>query len=247
MAVQNRLQRLSDAEVAGIAQLGSREAYDELVCRFRGAVLMVAGQSLRSRQAAEDVAQEAFLLAFQGLPRLQDPTKFPGWLYAITRHRAQRVALRESRSEAAEDSTLEHLMGSQTGLHTPGPLETVLQKETQASVRSVLDGLAPEIQTVLHLFYYEEWTAVRIGAFLSLPLTTIKWRLHTGKQQVRRHITAFLEEKPDVRTRDQQRYTPYAPPAAEDGGARRACGTDGQFRERSPQLRQALQCDCGAP
>src|SRR5258708_29785658 len=121
MGRENRLQHLSDAEVAGIARLGSREAYDELVRRFRGAVVMVATQSLRSRQAAEDVAQEAFLLAFQGLPRLQNPAKFPGWLYAITRHRAQRVALRESRSEAAEDSVLEHLMTAQTGEHAPGP------------------------------------------------------------------------------------------------------------------------------
>src|ERR1051326_3962070 len=83
MALQNRLQGLSDAEVAEVAQLGSLEAYDELVRRFRGAVLMVARQLLDSRQAAEDVAQEAFLLAFEGLAQLQDPAKFPSWLYAI--------------------------------------------------------------------------------------------------------------------------------------------------------------------
>src|SRR5207253_4867108 len=97
MATQNRFQCLDDAAVVEIAQMGSLAAYDELVRRFRGAVLLVVGQIVSSREGAEDVAQEVFLLAFGGLSQLQSPAKFPAWLYAIARHRARRVARREGR------------------------------------------------------------------------------------------------------------------------------------------------------
>ncbi|HZO87444.1 MAG TPA: sigma-70 family RNA polymerase sigma factor [Chthonomonadaceae bacterium] len=247
MAMQQRLQYLSDRELVGIARLGSLEAYDELVGRFRGAVLFVAEQILGSREMAQDVAQEAFLLAFRSLPQLQDPAKFASWLYAITRHRARRVATREGHNEAVEASSLERLMTAQGGERAASPLEAVLRSESQASVCALLDELAPELQIVLHLFYYEQWPAVRIAEFLSLPLTTVKWRLRSGREQLRRRLVESLEEKTDARTRPEKRDTTDAQPAAKDGGDGRARRANRQLRERGPQLRKTVQFDCGVP
>ena len=247
MALQNRLERLSDEEVTRVAQLGSLEAYDELVRRFRGAVLMVARQFLDSRQVAEDVAQEAFVLAFQGLAQLQDPAKFPGWLYAITRHRARRVGPREVRHQPTEDSVLERLMAGPQDDHAPDPLEAVMEAETQAAIQTLLADLSPEIRTVMHLFYYEQMPTARIATFLSLPLTTVKWRLFAGRKQLSRPISELLEEKPHVRERSDERTATPEQPGVEDSGACRARRADRQLPERSAELREALQCGCGAP
>jgi len=200
MGMQRRFQFIAERELVEIAQLGSTEACDELVYRFRGAVLLVAQQVLRSPEVAQDVAQEAFLCAFSALHQLEDPAKFAGWLYAITRNRARRVVTRERRSEATEDSQLERLMTAYVGQHAD-PLDEVLLTEMQAAVRSVLCDLPPEMQIVLQLFYYEQWTATRIAEFLSLPLTTVKWRLHAGRTRLYRHLSALLEENSDVRSR----------------------------------------------
>src|SRR5579859_4223299 len=81
---------ISDEELVLGAVLGNPRAFDELVRRFRGAMIFIAQRELGSREVAEDVAQEAFLLAFEALPQLQDPARFAGWLCAITRRRAQR-------------------------------------------------------------------------------------------------------------------------------------------------------------
>lgn len=247
MAVQRRFQFISDPELVDIARMGSLEACDELVSRFRGAVLLVAEQMLRSREAAQDVAQEAFLLAFRALHQLQDSAKFAGWLCAITRHRARRVAARESRSEAAESSELERLATGQNESHEPGPLEQALREEKRAAVRAVLADLPEEIQSVLFLFYYEQWPALRIAEFLSLPLSTIKWRLRAGRQQLRRRLDTLLEEKPDVRQQSESRNTPNAYSAAQDRGDGRTRRTDGQLRRRRAQLCETLQYDCGTP
>lgn len=127
MSSNNRLSDLGDAGVVHLAQSGRIEACDELVRRFRGAAIMVARQIVRSEQTAEDVAQDALICAMRGLLKLQDPSKFPSWLYAITRHRAQYVAIRDARTVATGEEEMERLRemdSAQSGADTP--LETLL-------------------------------------------------------------------------------------------------------------------------
>ena len=183
MAMQRRFQFIEENPLVEMAQRGSLEAYDELVNRFRPAVLLVARQILASPEAAQDVAQEAFLLAFRSLSQLQDPARFAGWLYTITRHRAQRVAARQNQCQTIAMSNPETLCLATADEHS-SPLALVLQAERQEAIRALLATLSPECRIVLQLFYYEQWSAVRIAAFLSLPLTTIKWRLRYGRQQL---------------------------------------------------------------
>ena len=76
------------------AIVGDLEAFDELAARYRAAVVRAA-QAIVGREDAEDVAQDALLLAFKALPSLEDPRKFAAWLQAITRHRALRLSKRE--------------------------------------------------------------------------------------------------------------------------------------------------------
>src|SRR5262245_19119417 len=71
------------------AILGNLEAFEELVMRYRPAVVRLA-RTIVGTASAEDVAQESLLLAFKALPSIEGPDKFAAWLSAITRHRALR-------------------------------------------------------------------------------------------------------------------------------------------------------------
>ncbi len=66
------------------AQYGDVEAFDKIVELFQDAVFGAACASVQNFHDAEEVAQEAFILAYQELPRLREPAKFPGWLRRIT-------------------------------------------------------------------------------------------------------------------------------------------------------------------
>ena len=94
------------------AILGNLDAFDELVLRYRSAVVRTA-QAIVGREYAEDVAQDALLLAFKALPSIEEPRKFAAWLSAITRHRALRFGKRESahqsRSVVLDEMLLEKL------------------------------------------------------------------------------------------------------------------------------------------
>src|SRR6267378_7459685 len=94
------------------AILGHLEAFEELVLRYRAAVVRLA-RTIVGNNYAEDVAQDALLLAFKALPSIEEPGKFAAWLSAITRHRAMRFGKRESahqsRSVVLDEMLLEKL------------------------------------------------------------------------------------------------------------------------------------------
>src|SRR5690349_9059428 len=77
------------------AILGNLDAFEQLVLRYRPAVVRLA-RTIVGNENAEDVAQDSLLLAFKALPSIDEPSKFAAWLSAITRHRALRFTKSES-------------------------------------------------------------------------------------------------------------------------------------------------------
>ena len=176
MAVEEtRLRQAGDGELVGWARDGCRMAFDELARRYRTGVFLMARQIIGEAGLSEDVAQDALLTAFRALPTLADPERFGAWLGAITRHRAQRVARQESRFVPLEPAHLDLL---------PAPVAPDPEELTEA-----FGTLGEEYQTVLRLRYWEEWSVGQIAAFLSLPLTTVKWRLHYSREVLRRRLS----------------------------------------------------------
>ena len=91
---------------------------------------MVARQSLSSRQAAEDVAQEAFLLAFQRLSQLQDTAKFPGWLFANSINVTEENS---SSPETEREIVAAHSYGQQLG-RIMDVLDELIRKQPAGSL-----------------------------------------------------------------------------------------------------------------
>src|ERR1044072_761143 len=77
------------------AILGNLEAFEQLVVRYRPAVVRLA-RTIVGTDYAEDIAQDSLLLAFKALPTIEEPRKFAAWLSAITRHRALRFSKSET-------------------------------------------------------------------------------------------------------------------------------------------------------
>src|SRR5436190_23583090 len=70
-----------------------------LVARYQGAVCAVAYSVLRDRARSEEVAQDAFLLAWQKLPGMSPAPALPGWVCGIARNLARNAARRRKETE----------------------------------------------------------------------------------------------------------------------------------------------------
>ncbi len=164
------------------AMVGDLSAFDTLVMRYRHGVVRAA-QAIVGREDAEDVAQEALLLAFKALPSLEEPARFPAWLRAITRHRAYRFGRGEKVRRRAQVAMDEMLLESVPALTRPMP-----DLLSESELESALNGIPPDHALVLRLHFLDEMPLKRIAAFLGVPLTTVKWRVHKGKELVRKAI-----------------------------------------------------------
>jgi RNA polymerase sigma-70 factor (ECF subfamily) len=173
------LTNATDAELVVTALAGNTQAFDVLVNRYRRAMLTVAQQIVRNPADAEDVVQDAFLRSFEALPQLTDLNRFGAWLHSITRNRALRYHKKVSRYQPQED--VEFHLNRVSDTSKSDPARIVEQELTQQAVRDTIQDLPDDYQVVIQLYYWAEMPQRRIAEFLSLPLTTVKWRLHKAK------------------------------------------------------------------
>jgi RNA polymerase sigma-70 factor, ECF subfamily len=166
------------------AILGNLEAFEELVLRYRPAVVRLA-RTIAGADHAEDVAQDSLLLAFKALPSIDEPGKFAAWLSAITRHRALRFNKSETahmnRRVALDEALLEKLESLAKPLSEKHEDEEMIRK---------LEELPPDYAMPLRLRFLDEMPLNRIAAFMGLPLSTVKWRIHQGKKLLRAKVEA---------------------------------------------------------
>lgn len=167
-----------------MAMAGDLDAFDELVRRYRPATLAVAYGVAGSWDDAEDAAQEAFLIALKALPTLRDPAKFGAWLHAITRHQALRYANHRQRWQLDE-----LLLERWEALNEENEFARMERRERYEELHNALKDLPEMYRLVIWLRYFEDMPLKRIAAFLDLPLTTVKWRLHEAKRMLRKKLS----------------------------------------------------------
>jgi RNA polymerase sigma-70 factor, ECF subfamily len=180
----------TDDEILVVAAiLGDLAAFDELVIRYRSAVIRTA-QTIVSRNDVEDVAQEALLLAFKALPSLEELNKFPAWLNAITRRCAIRFSQQTQRRSRGRVALDEVILEQVPALSRP-MTEDGADKELQ----SALMNIPKEYALALRLHFIDEMPLKRIASFLGASLTTVKWRVHRGKKLLRAQFKALGERR----------------------------------------------------
>src|SRR5436853_712595 len=176
------------------AILGDFEAFDHVASRYRAAVVRTA-QSIVGREEAEDVAQEALLLAFKALPSIDDPSRFAAWLSAITRNRALRYLKREQAVDSRRVDMDELLLERISALQRP----LIDTREADEAVKQGLDELPADYALVLRLRYFDEMRLKRIAAFLGVTVSTVKWRLHHGRKLLRELLESRGEKWNEIR------------------------------------------------
>ena len=189
------------------AILGNLEAFEQLVVRYRPAVVRLA-RSVVGADDAEDVAQDALLLAFKALPSIEEPSRFAAWLSAITRHRALRFSKSEekhvTKRVALDEALLERIDAlakpfiakpangtltlSTLALAKTGLSQSLDEQERDEEMMKALDSLPADYAMPLRLRFLDEMPLKRIAAFMGVPLSTVKWRIHHGKKLLKTKI-----------------------------------------------------------
>ena len=167
-------------EIVARARTGDTAAFAALVRRHQGMVFSLGLHALRSRAAAEDMAQEVFLELFRSLPRIESAAHAAAWLRRVTSHRCiDEIRRRQHRPE----STVEEL--PERGVE-PSPREPFLEERLQALVAT----LPPKARMVVVLRFQEELDLADIAEALAMPLNTVKSHLRRSLAVMRARLTS---------------------------------------------------------
>jgi RNA polymerase sigma-70 factor, ECF subfamily len=174
----------SDEELVEACQAGEASAFDVLVARWEDRIRGAAYRFLGSEEEARDVAQEAFLKAYQALSGFKREARFSSWLYQIAtnlcRDRLRRRKTRATVSLEALEGTGPVMVETRPGAH-----ERLLERDLARAVRRALHTLPEEQREVVILKEYQELTFLEIAQALDVPVSTVKTRLYRGLDQLR--------------------------------------------------------------
>ncbi|HWA53139.1 MAG TPA: RNA polymerase sigma factor [Solirubrobacterales bacterium] len=153
------------------AQRGSRAALASLYAAHWGNAQRAAYLVVHDAGAAEDIAQEAFLAAVDGLDHFDRRRPFAPWLHRIVVNRAIDWARREALRRSAGDPEL--------------AAAAVHDEPATGELMPALAQLPPEQRAVVVLRHLLEYTPGEIGRMLELPRGTVNSRLRRGLDRLR--------------------------------------------------------------
>lgn len=178
------------------AQQGDDEAFTALVDEYKDSIYNYVARMLHDQTEAEDIAQEAFVRAYQALPEFQGASSFQTWLYRIASNLAIDAARRRvRRSTLSIDepvSTEEGELSRQLPDEGPGPAEELESSEVQQVVREAIAELSPKLSSVIVLYDLIGLSYKEIGDILGCPLGTVKSRLFNARNQLQGKLLAKL-------------------------------------------------------
>lgn len=142
--------------------------------RYGNTVYRLAFTYARSKADADDIFQEVFLRYYRRAPAFESEEHRKAWLLRVTINRAKSCLSRRV-------------------LHGPPQAEGAVPFSVPASMElhEALSKLAPKYRTVIHLFYYEGYTAEEIGALLRQKPATVRTQL----TRARRRLASLLQDE----------------------------------------------------
>lgn len=169
---------MSDRELVAKAKRGDREAFGELVLRHQQQVYHMALRVVRNTQDAEDVAQDAFVSAYEKLRTFRGSSSFRTWVISIALNRARNL-LRDNPAERNEELPV----SAQAA--TADPLQALEGKEGQELLARAIDALPPKQRMTVLLRVQEDMSHKQIARALGTSPGTSKANYHFAVERLR--------------------------------------------------------------
>ena len=176
------------------AQGGDRQAFSRLVSAFSGPVCAIAIGHLRDVEKSQDVAQDVFVAAWQGLARLRDPRSFSPWLRQLARNRSLEM-LRGDRRYRRRVTAIDDFDALARAAVDPalGPSDRMLAEEERRIVADALAAVPDDAREVLVLYYREGRSASQVAALLELREDAVRKRLSRAREKLEVAFAGRLE------------------------------------------------------
>ena len=176
----------SDSELFGRFVAGDEVAFREIVNRYRNGLYAFLSQFLNRTDLLDDVFQETFLQLYVSRASFDLSRPLRPWLFTIAANKAK-DALRQLQRKSAipigtiaeEDMSFDEVLDSFKS-HKTMPHEGLEKSETAAQVRRIIGDMPENLKEILILAYFNKFSYKQMAEILSIPIGTVKSRLHSA-------------------------------------------------------------------
>ena len=180
----------TESDIVIDAQAGNTVAFEKLVRRYQNLITSIAYSRTGDLQRSEDIAQQAFITAWEKRKDLKDPSRFGGWLSSITRN----ITLNSNRKANRHDRTTGELQGHQEPVATVEPEQSMATEEQRQLLWASLKNIPEEYREPLILYYREEKSVAQVAELMGLSVDAVKQRLARGRAMLKSEVEQFVED-----------------------------------------------------
>jgi len=189
---QNPFDQQNDDKLILKVKKGDPYSFDLLVKRYQKRVYFLAYRMVKNHDAADDIAQETFINAYQGIKSFKTGYSFYSWLYRICMNlsinflKRQKHLILESQFEETSSPLEREAAGSDPSNH-------LALKELEQKIERAIDSLSPKYKAVLVLRIYEDLSYEEIASTLKLSLGTVMSRLFRAREKMQKMLKEYKE------------------------------------------------------
>jgi RNA polymerase sigma-70 factor, ECF subfamily len=180
-----------EARLVRLSRNGDRQAFEELVDMYQDKIYHLAYRMLNFSSEAEDVVQDTFLRVYMNMDRYDENQKFSTWIYRIATNLCI-DRLRKRKPNYSLDAEMPDGEGADWYSLLPSnqdtPEEEIVLSETQDQIRKAISTLPEKYKSVVILRYLHDMSLQEIGDVLGMPVTTVKTRVHRGREYLRKKL-----------------------------------------------------------
>lgn len=178
---------LTDAQLLQSYMNGDEEAFREIVSRYKNSLYAFLKQFLNRTDLVEDVFQETFLQLFNSRKSFDLNRPLRPWLFTIAANKAKDALRKAQRTSAvpigtiseSQEMSFDEMLDS-LGADNTMPFEELEKNETAARVGEVMAQMPEPLREILTMAYFSKVSYKQMAEILSIPIGTVKSRLHTA-------------------------------------------------------------------
>ena len=186
--MKSDLQKPTDAELLARFGEGDEAAFRELVNRYKNGLYAFLRQFLNHQDMVEDTFQETFLQLFTSRDSFDTSRPLRPWLFTIAANKAKDALRKRQRTAAipigtiaeSQEMSFDDVLNTLTSDSSTMPYEELQKSETASLVGKVITDMPENLREILILAYFNKFSYKQMAQILSIPIGTVKSRLHTA-------------------------------------------------------------------
>lgn len=172
---------MNESQLIRSAQQGNLDAFSTLVNHYQGGVRACLLVRLSNRHEADDLAQEAFIVAYRKILSFDPDRAFGPWVRSIALNLLRNHLRKHRATPIGGAAELEILIDKHTEEEFPSDTDT----DALAALKQCMAKLDTPLSRLLHRRYVDEEPVAELARTLGVPHSTITMRLHRLRQQLR--------------------------------------------------------------